>query len=437
MRVLICGVDGYIGFPLAMRLLARGHIVYGLDNFLRRRMVREVGCISAIPILNMESKQYKSRTVYLKEFGDFNFKKIDIAQNYERLKKTFKSFKPESIVNLAQIPSAPYSMIDIKHANKVQRNNNEGLMNLLWLMKKYTPKCHITTLGTMGEYEQPNMPIPEGFFKVTYRGMSDVIEFPKLGGSFYHVSKTQSTKNMHYACRTWDIMGTDINQGIVYGTTTEEMGNPPRPELRTRFDFDECFGTMINRACACAIVGHPLIPYGSGMQTRAYIALRDSIRCLTLSVENPPNESDSIRCYRIINQFDESYSCNAVARRVQKIAKELGILTKIKHISNPRVEKEVHYYNPEHKKLYNMGWKPTHTLDQELRSMLNDLYQQFKKKKVKCPRNFRVCNNCGTCNYSTTILCQKCGQNPKKRRETFQDRIRKYRHKLNPTIKWR
>ena len=373
-----------------MHLLNQGHEVYGIDSFLRRQLVRLRGSISAIPIPSMTIRQHYIK----KKFGNYHFRMMDITDHSGRLDMVFREFKPESIVNLAQIPSAPYSMIDVDHANEVFINNIKGLMNLIWLIREYVPNSPITTLGTMGEYEQPNMPIPEGFFKVSYRKKSDVMEFPKLGGSFYHVSKTATSKILRYACRTWDIMGTDIMQGVVYGTTTEEMGNPPKSELRTRFDFDDVFGTMINRACACAIIGHPLIPYGTGMQTRAYIALRDSIRCLAISVENPPDESNSIHCYRVINQFDESYSCNDIANRVQKIAKDLGILSDIKHISNPRVEKEVHYYNPEHEKLYKLGWKPTKTLNEEMKIMLEDLSQ-------------------------------------------FKERINHYRHKILPKVKWR
>lgn len=390
MKVLVCGVDGYIGFPLTMHLLSHGHTVFGVDSYTRRACVREMRSISGIPIQSMRARE----KMLQKAFGEFQFREMNIATQYSELRKVFQKFKPESIVNLAQIPSAPYSMIDVTHAKLVQRNNTEGLMNLLWLMRDLTPQCHITTLGTMGEYGQPNMPIPEGFFYVEYKGMGDILEFPKLGGSFYHVGKLHTSKNLHYACKTWNITGTDIMQGVVYGTTTEEMKTPPKAGLRTRFDFDECFGTMINRACACAIMDHPLVPYGSGQQIRAYIALRDSIRCLRISVENPPNESNSINCYRVINQFDESYSCNEVANTVQKLAHEMGLVSEIKHISNPRVEKEIHYYNPEHEKLYKLGWRPTHTLKQELEIMLEDL-SQFKK------------------------------------------RLKKYKHKILPMVRWR
>lgn len=392
LRVLICGVDGYIGFPLAMHLLKLGHSVYGVDCLLRRQMVSEVKCQSAIPI----SSLFWRGKILRHEFGDFHYQSLDIADpdKYQVLKRIFKKFKPESIVNLAQQPSPAYSMIDVHHANFTQQNNNRGLMNLLWCMREVTPLAPITTLGTMGEYEQPNMPIPEGFFKTTYKGMSDILPFPRLGPSFYHVSKTQSTKNLHFACRTWNVMGTDIHQGVVYGTRIPEMGDPPRPELRTRFDFDECFGTMINRACACAVTGHPIIAYGSGLQKRAYLALRDSIKCLTISVENPPSEEDAIDCYRVINQFDENYTCNEVADRVGKVAEKLGLAPTVKHIPNPRVESEIHYYNPEHKKLYNLGWKPTNTLNQELEIMLKDLME-------------------------------------------YKDRIKKFEHKIIPKIKWR
>lgn len=371
MKILVCGVDGYIGFPLTQHLLNRGHDVFGIDCFLRRKMVKEVGSDTIIPIASIQKRIKDLEEAFE---GKFRFYPLDIANpnNYSKLKTLFRKEKFESILNLAQQPSAPYSMIDAKHANFTQRNNIQGLMNILWAMHEELPKSHVITLGTMGEYMEPNMPIPEGFFEVEFEGMKDVLHFPRLGNSFYHLSKTHSTHNAYFACRIWDIFSTDIHQGVVYGTRTEEMGD--NLDLRTRFDIDECFGTMINRAVVCAIIGHPIVPYGVGEQTRGYIALRDSIQCLTLAAEKPPTDEDSIRGYRVLNQFDEAYSCNELAVKVQQVASEkFGLEVEVKNIENPRVEKEIHYYNPHHEKLVKMGFRPTKTLDEELVVMFEDL----------------------------------------------------------------
>lgn len=389
-KVLIAGMDGYLGWPLALHLAARGHDIIGVDCFYRRTMVREVGCQSAIPIASMEERVKAARELFPGQ--TFAFIEGNIT-NYEFVKDLLHRHKPDSIVNLAQQPSPAYSMIDAKHANFTQTNNNTGLMNILWAMREETPEGHVTTLGTMGEYGFPNMPIPEGFFEVEYEDMKDILPFPRQGNSAYHVSKIQSTHNAWFACRVWELRSTDIHQGVVYGTRTEEMGN--NPVVRTRFDFDECFGTMLNRAVTCAVTGHPIVPYGTGMQTRGYIALRDSIQCLTLSVENPPTDVDSFSGYRVLNQFDECYSCNQLAEIVQKVGNEkFGLGVEVKHIENPRIEAEVHYYNPYHEKLRRMGFQPTKTLKGELKSMFEDLIRH-------------------------------------------KDRILRYEHKILPKIRWR
>jgi UDP-sulfoquinovose synthase len=367
MRILVCGVDGYIGFPLSIHLLLRGHEIYGVDCFHRRKMVKERGLESIIPIGSWPTRERE-----LQRLGSFKFKWLDIAEDYESLREVFQDFKPEGIVNLAQQPSAAYSMIDPEHANFTMRNNVQGLLNVFWTMRDMAPESHVVTLGTMGEYGFPNMPIPEGFFEVEYEGMKDVLPFPRQSNSVYHTSKIQATDLAWFACRIWELRATDIHQGVVYGTRTVDMGD--NPNLRTRYDVGECFGTMINRAIACAVMGHPIIPYGTGMQVRGYIALRDSIQCLTLAVENPPTDEDSFSGYRVINQFDECYSCNELADIVQRVGDEnFDLDVEVKHIENPRIEKEVHYYNPHHEKLHKLGFKPTMTLDEELKIMFEDL----------------------------------------------------------------
>jgi UDP-sulfoquinovose synthase len=366
MRILLCGYDGYIGYPLAQHLLRRGHELMGIDALHRRRMVGERGLTSIIPIVDPQQRERALQRMGMFKQGILG----DIARNYEVVRRVFQEFQPEGIINLAQQPSASYSMIDPFHARWTIENNVHGLLNILWAMRDFAPTSHVVTLGTMGEYGTPNVPIPEGFFEVEYEGYTDILPFPRQTNSVYHTSKVMASDLSWFAARVWELRITDIQQGVVYGTRTNTMDTP---ELRTRYDVGECFGTMINRAVACAIMKHPIIPYGSGRQKRAYIALQDSINCLTLAIEHPPTDDDSIHGYRIINQFDDCYNCDAIAANVAKIAKTFDLNAEIHHIENPRIESEVHFYQPHHEKLYNMGWTQTRSLDEELVTMFEDL----------------------------------------------------------------
>lgn len=378
MRIIVAGCDGYLGFPLTQTLLNRGHEVLGLDCFHRRHLVAEIGSQSAIPI-----SSWTEREKTLKDLGDFSFERIDIAEEPDRLQEIFEEFEPEAIANLAQQPSPAYSQIGPREGNFTQRNNNQGLLNIMWAMKEKAPYSAVTTLGTLGEMGQPNMDIPEGFFEVEFHGMKDVLWFPREPGSIYHTSKVQSSHNAWWACKTWELRATDIMQGVVYGTRIPEMTDN---HLRTRFDFDECFGTMVNRAVACAVMGHPIVLYGSGMQNRGYIALRDSMQCLALSLENPPKDADSFHGYRVLNQLSESYSCLDIGRIVKEVGNEefdLGV--EIEHVENPRIEKEVHYWNPIHEKLPDMGFTQTKNIKEELELMFEDLIpheERFIKSKA-------------------------------------------------------
>jgi nucleoside-diphosphate-sugar epimerase len=212
----------------------------------------------------------------------------------------------------------------------------------------------------MGEYGTPNVDIPEGFFEVEYRGRKDTLPFPRQPGSWYHLSKVHDSHNIMFACKIWGLRSTDVMQGVVHGIVTDEMVND---DLLTRFDFDEAWGTALNRFCAQAVIGHELTPYGKGGQTRGYIALRDSIQCMTITAENPPKEGE----YRVFNQFDETYSVNELAEHVVKVSGEFGLAAKIWSVENPRVEREEHYYHPDRDRLPALGFKPTNDLDAELR----------------------------------------------------------------------
>jgi UDP-sulfoquinovose synthase len=362
MRTLVLGMDGYIGWSLSMHLAKRGHTVSGVDNLSRRANVESVGSQSAIPILDMDDRVRTFKRIHGEDLAYFEGDLLD----YGFLADVIKRTRPDSIVHLAEQPSAPFSMIDREHAIYSQHNNVEGTLNVLYAMKDIVPDCHLVKLGTMGEYGTPNIDIPEGFFEIEYRGRKDVLPFPRQPHSMYHLSKVHDTANTLFACRVWKLCSTDIMQGVVYGTRTDEMIDD---SLMTRFDFDESFGTVINRYCAEAVVGLPLTPYGQGKQKRGFIDLVDSIQCLTIAIENPAARGE----YRVFNQLDEVYSIGELAEKVANVANKLGMEAKIMNVENPRTEKAEHYYKVDTENLRNLGFKPTRKIEEAVQIMLKDL----------------------------------------------------------------
>jgi UDP-sulfoquinovose synthase len=363
MKVFIAGVDGYLGWTLAQHLAARGHVVAGNDLYLRRQWVEEVGSHSAIPIFSMDERLLAFR----EHFGtDLTFREGSLL-DYPFLRTFLADFQPDAIVHLAEMPSAPYSMIDQEHAVFTQQNNVIGSLNVLWAMREVCPQAHLVKLGTMGEYGTPNVDIPEGFFEVEFRGRKDKMPFPRQPGSFYHLTKVHDTHNTMFACRIWNLSATDIMQGVVFGTQIDAMGDDPR--LRSRLDFDQCFGTAVNRFCCQAVIGHPLTLYGSGSQTRGFLPLRDSMQCLTIAIENPPQPGE----YRVFNQFEECYTIGELADKVREAASGVGLQVEIDHLDNPRTEKEQHYYHPDRQHLIDLGYQPTHDVLAEIGIMLKDL----------------------------------------------------------------
>ena len=363
MRVFIAGMDGYLGWSLAQYLAARGHQVAGADLFLRRQWVEEMGSCSATPIVPM-----KERLAALKESRglEAKFWEADL-RDYSVVERIFKEFHPDAVVHLGECPSAPYSMVDVHHATFVQVNNVVSTFNLMFAIRDLQPEAHLLKLGTMGEYGTPNVDIPEGFFEIEYRGRRDRMPFPRQPGSFYHLSKVHGSNNIMFACKVWKLRATDVMQGVVFGTRIDEMGSDER--LLTRLDFDESFGTAINRFCCQAVIGHPLTPFGRGHQKRGFLPLRDSMQCLTLALENPPQAGE----YRVFNQFEEVYDLTELAEKVRRVAEQLGLKVEIHNLENPRKEMEEHYYKPDHQNLRDLGYKPTHDVEAEMKIMLADL----------------------------------------------------------------
>jgi len=364
MRVFICGADGYLGWTLAQYLTARGHRVAGCDNYARRDWVAEMGSQSATPLPRMTARLQAFREHYGESL---EFVRGDLT-DHRFVWNLLRGFQPEAVVHLGEMPSAPYSMIDVDHCVYTHTNNLNGTLNILHVLHDVAPAAHLVKLGTMGEYGTPNVDIPEGFFEITYRERTDRLMFPRRAGSWYHQTKVHDTHNIEMACRIWGLRSTDIMQGVVFGTRIDEMGDDER--LLTRFDFDQCFGTAINRFCAMAIAGLPLTPYGRGHQKRGFLPLRDSMQCLTLTLENPPDAGE----YRVFNQFQEVYDVTELAERVKRVAEErLELEVEVRHVENPRTEAEEHYYNPDHQHLLDLGYQPTEDIDGEIETVLRDL----------------------------------------------------------------
>ncbi len=373
MRVLIAGVDGYLGWPLALYLANRGHEVAGADMFLRRQWVEEMGSWSATPIPHMDERVQ----VFKEYFGkELRFWRGDL-RDYGLVEQICRDFQPEAIVHFGECPSAPYSMVDVDHAIFVQTNNITTTFNLLFAVRDIRPEAHLVKIGTMGEYGTPNLDIPEGFFEVEYRGRRDRLPFPRQAGSWYHWSKVHGSNNVMFACKIWNLRATDVMQGVVFGTRIEEMGDEER--LLTRVDFDQAFGTVLNRFCCQAVIDHPLTPFGKGQQKRGFLPLRDSMQCLSLAVENPPRAGE----YRVFNQFQEVYDVTTLALKVQKVADGLGLAAEIRNLANPRKEMEDHYYHPDHQHLFDLGYKPTHDVEAELNIMLRDLIKYRGRIEAK------------------------------------------------------
>jgi UDP-sulfoquinovose synthase len=372
MRVLILGGDGYLGWPTALRFSARGHEVAVVDNFSRRRWVGESGSDSLTPILDLEQ-----RIAAWQETSGFQIKNYPgSVEDGDFLDAVVAETRPEVVIHYGEQPSAPYSMVSRERAVETQYTNVIGTLNLLFSLRDHVPECHLVKLGTMGEYGQPNIDIEEGYIEIEHKGRKDTLPFPKLPGSLYHCSKVHDSTNIHFACRTWGLRATDLNQGVVYGVETDETAGDER--LITRFDYDEIFGTVLNRFCVQAVIGHPLTVYGSGGQTRGFLNIRDTLNCVELAAANPAEAGE----FRVFNQFTEQFSVLELAELVKHAGEHLGYAVEIQHCDNPRVEKEEHYYHAIHTKLLDLGLEPT-LLGEELVESIIHAIERYKGNAIE------------------------------------------------------
>jgi UDP-sulfoquinovose synthase len=359
MNILVLGGDGYLGWPTALHLSALGHHITVVDNLVRREYDAEMGVESLVPIFSLQERVAKWHALsghgIEVRIGDLT----DAAFTYGVVAES----QPDAIVHFGEQRSAPYSMIDREHAVYTQVNNVVGTLNLMYAIAEINPDIHLVKLGTMGEYGYPNIDIEEGFLEITHNGRTDVLPYPKQPGSFYHLSKVHDSANIMFACRVWGLRSTDLNQGIVYGQSTQETDLDP--VLATRFDYDGVFGTVLNRFCVQAVMGHPLTVYGAGGQTRGMLNIRDTLACVTLALENPAVQGE----YRVFNQFTESFSVRDMAAMVQAAsAKPVQIA---EGLANPRVEHEEHYFHAAHTKLLDLGLEPHLLTEGVISGMLN------------------------------------------------------------------
>jgi UDP-sulfoquinovose synthase len=361
MRVAVLGGDGYCGWATALYLSRKGHSVAIADNFARRQWDHELGVQTLTPIRPLSER--------LSVWQDLTGETIDLfvgdVTEYDFLSSFIQTFEPDAVVHFAEQRAAPYSMIDRKHAVFTQVNNVVGTLNLLFALREFQPDCHLIKLGTMGEYGTPNIDIEEGYITIEYKGRKDTVPYPKQPGSFYHLSKVHDSHNIMFACKIWGLRATDLNQGVVYGTMTNEVAMSEA--LINRFDYDEIFGTVLNRFCVQAAIGHPLTVYGKGGQTRGFLDIRDTVRCVEIACLNPAARGEC----RVFNQFTEQFSVLDLAHMVQTAGEKLGLTVKIDHLADPRVEAEEHYYNAKHSKLIELGLQPHLLCDSLLDSLMN------------------------------------------------------------------
>jgi UDP-sulfoquinovose synthase len=369
MKIAVLGGDGYCGWATALYLSQKGHTVSILDNFIRRQWDSELGVQTLTPI--------RSLTERVRAWAELTGKTIDVfvgdVTDYEFLSATMEEFEPDAVVHFAEQRSAPYSMIDRKHAVFTQVNNVVGTLNLLFALRQIRPDCHLVKLGTMGEYGTPNIDIEEGYITIEHNGRKDVLPFPKQPGSFYHLSKVHDSHNIMFCCRAWGIRATDLNQGVVYGTVTDEVAMDEA--LINRFDYDEVFGTVLNRFCAQAMTGDPLTVYGSGGQTRGFLDIRDTVRCIELACLHPAKPGE----FRVFNQFTERFSILDLATMVQAAGAKMGLKVEVNHLPNPRVESESHYYNAKNTKLIDLGLDP-HLLSNSLLDSLMNVAAKYRDR---------------------------------------------------------
>lgn len=374
MKILILGGDGYLGWPTCMHLSAQGHEVMSVDNYLRRKLSREENSEPLFEVPNM----HRRAELWKKKSGkDIQIRVGDLC-DWDFIAEVVEQFKPDALIHYAEQPSAPYSMKDRRTATLTLQNNVMATFNVIQAVHEFVPDCHIVKLGTMGEYGTPNIDIEEGWLDVEHKGRKQKFLFPRAAGSLYHTTKVLDTDLIWFYVRTWGLRCTDLMQGPVYGLETYE--NEGDESLYPFFNYDELWGTVINRFMVQAVAGYPLTVYGKGGQTRGYLNIKDTLQCLRLSIENPADRGE----LRIFNQFVETFSVNELADKVKASGERLGLKVDVKSLPNPRKEMEEHYYNPAHTGLLDLGLKPHYLTEDAMDEMMKIIVRYKDRIQKDC-----------------------------------------------------
>lgn len=378
MKVLILGGDGYLGWPTAMNLAAKGHEVYVVDNYLRRNISRMTSSEALVPVPNLNERAEIFKALTDREI----LVKIGDCADYRTMEEVVRDFLPDAVVHYAEQPSAPYSMSGFNEARLTLNNNLGVTFNLIWAVLEHVPDCHIIKLGTMGEYGTPNIDIEEGWLDVEHKGRKERFLYPRQAGSLYHTTKILDTDLLWFYVRLYGLRVTDLMQGPVYGLSTDEADLDVR--LRPHFNYDDIFGTVVNRFLVQAVAGVPLTVYGKGGQTRGYLNLKDTLQCVALALDFPVEKGE----LRILNQFTEQFSVNDLAQRIAKVGSQMGLKVQIQSIENPRKEKEEHYYNAAHSGLIDLGLQSHFMTDDVIYSMIKQVmeYKDYIDIKKILPR---------------------------------------------------
>jgi len=375
MNILILGGDGYLGWPTAMMFAARGHTVIAVDNYLRRRMALETDStpLFPTPVLPERARLFEQHT------GQHITVEIGDCTDALTMDQLFSKYKPDVVVHYAEQPAAPYSMLSEEAARETLHNNIMSTFNVIWGVIKHSPDCHIIKIGTMGEYGTPNIDIEEGWIEIEHKGRKDTFLFPRAAGSLYHTTKVMDTDLLWFYVRTYGIRVSDLMQGPVYGLSTDEARLDDA--LMPNFHYDDIFGTLVNRFLVQAVAGVPLTVYGKGGQTRGYLNLIDTLQCIRLASETPPEAGK----LRVMNQFTELFSVNDLAGKIKAVGDHMGLDVAIEAIPNPRKEKEEHYYNAHYSQLLDLGLSPHFMTDETIAGMLEKVIQykdQIERRKI-------------------------------------------------------
>jgi len=345
---MILGADGYLGWPTSVDLAFKDHELMLVDNYVKRNIMTSLNREPLVKSPRLVAKANKLN----KSGCKVKTANIDCC-NFDKLALLFKKFKPDAVIHFAELPSAPYSMMGNKEAWKTLENNLHVTLNLIWCVKNLNKNCHIIKLGTMGEYGTPNIDIEEGWIDVKHNKRHQKFLYPRQASSLYHTSKIMDTDLLWFYARTNGIRVTDLMQGPVYGILDNKFIEDNN--LQISFAYDDIFGTVLNRFIVQAIAKTPLLVYGSGNQIRGYINIKDTLNCISLTLNNKPKQGS----LNIYNQFTEQFSVNELAKKVKKALIKININATIKKIKNPRIEQEKHYYNAKNNNMIKLGLKPT------------------------------------------------------------------------------